>query len=238
MRVKSEHAVLLVIDFQEKLMPAIARHEEILERAVMLIRGMRVLGVPVMLTQQYTKGLGATLPEICEAAGSTDYFEKRDFSCCGAGELMAALEATGRKQVIVIGVEAHVCVLQTCLDLIDAGYQVMLAVDCTGSRKESDKNTGIQRATMEGVSVTTAESLLFELTKSSTHPSFKEISALVKSDGVSKKGMYHLSDSEINALIGGNRSAIPDNDPESDVPLLTPDDVAALAAAFHVRGNA
>ncbi|MBR0173116.1 MAG: hydrolase [Lachnospiraceae bacterium] len=180
MRFHTENTLLLVIDFQEKLMPAIARHEEILERSVMLIRGVRILDVPVMLTQQYTKGLGASLPEIYDAAGSRDYYEKRDFSCCGVEELMTALKESGRKQIIVIGAEAHVCVLQTCLDLIDAGYQVMLAVDCIGSRKEADKNVGIQRATMEGVLVTTAESVLFELTKSAAHPSFREISALVK----------------------------------------------------------
>lgn len=180
MRLLKENSMAFVIDMQEKLVPAMFNSEAITERTQMLLHGMRELEIPILLSQQYTKGLGSSLPEIYEAAGSSRYFDKRSFSCWDDDDIRGAIQAQGRENVIIAGTEAHVCVLQTCIDLKAAGLNPVLVTDCIGSRKENDWNYGVQRAIQEGVTVTTAEAVLFELLRSSTSPHFKFISDLVK----------------------------------------------------------
>ncbi len=189
-RIIKEDAVLVGIDFQERLMPAMKGGDELEESVVKLIKGCRILGVPAIMTQQYTKGLGPTVPGIAaaltepigEEIGSAEFIpvEKTSFSAMGEPTFVEALEKLGRKTVIIAGIEAHVCVQQTVIDLLDKGYKVFIANDCIASRSNNDKKYAQRRMGDAGAVGTTYESILFELLKGAKEPGFKQISALVK----------------------------------------------------------
>ncbi len=180
MRIKTEDAIAIAIDFQEKLMPAIKNREEVLKNSSILLRGLKALEVPVLVTQQYTKGLGESVEEIKDALGDFTPFDKITFSVYQNAGVREALEMSGRKNVIICGTEAHVCVLQSVIDLREAGYNVVLVEDCIGSRRKDNKKTGVQRALSEGALLTSYEAILFELTQTAKSPCFKTISNLVK----------------------------------------------------------
>ena len=175
MRILPEETGAVVIDMQEKLMMAMNETKACEEKAAMLLKGLQVLSIPTVIVQQYTKGLGHTLPSLYEAAGTTEYF-----SCCRNKAVLDKLESMGKKNILVMGTEAHICVLQSCIDLKAAGFQPVMVVDAVASRREADKKIAIERAIQEGILVTTAEAVLFELTLDSTNPCFKAISKLVK----------------------------------------------------------
>lgn len=179
MRILAEETSCLVIDYQERLVPAMANKEALLSNSVKLLEGLKALGIPMTITGQYTKGLGLNVPEIFAAAGTEAYFDKMSFSSYELEEVKAALNSRG-KNVIICGIEAHVCVLQTAIDLKEAGYQPILVTDCISSRKESDKEIALIRAQQEGILLTTSESILFELTRRAGTDVFKQISRLVK----------------------------------------------------------
>jgi len=181
MRIKQEETLALVIDFQERLLPAINNSKELIENTRKLIKGLNILGVPILVSQQYTKGLGMTVADIADAIGDNfSYYDKLTFSCYKDENIMQAIAASGRKNIIICGVEAHICVLQTAIDLVSARYKVIMVEDCVGSRKENDKKWGIKRALMEGAIPATSESLLFELLQTAGTDTFKKISGLVK----------------------------------------------------------
>ena len=185
MRILREEAAALIIDVQERLFPHMHGREELERALLVLVRGLHVLTVPMLVTQQYTRGLGQTIPSLGEALGlgrpaGPSCLEKRAFSCCDESDFSAALAALGRKRVIVAGIEAHVCVLQTALDLLAGGYTPVVVTDCISSRRASDRETALRRLETEGALLTTSESILFELTRSSAAEPFKAISALVK----------------------------------------------------------
>jgi len=175
-----ENTLLLVIDFQERLMPSIHRHEELAQKTAAFIKGCRILDLPVLTTQQYTKGLGDTIPAIKDALGEFEPVEKITFSCCKTAAFNDELIKTGRKAILVTGIEAHICVQQTVLDLLENGYQVYLIADCIGSRRENDLLYAEARMQKAGTIITTMESALFELLVRADHPKRKEISNLVK----------------------------------------------------------
>ncbi len=179
MRMIPEHTLAIVVDCQEKLLPAMAGGEAVLESLITLVKGLALHNIPLVVAQQYTKGLGETVAPLKEAIGDFIPWEKTDFSVY-SGERAEHIDQAGRKQVIICGIEAHVCVLQTVLDLREAGYEVFLVSDCIASRKESDKEAAILRAVSEGARITSYEAVLFELTRGKTHEQFKAISALVK----------------------------------------------------------
>lgn len=180
MKIRPEDICCVAVDYQEKFMPVIAECEKLIENSVILLKGLRTLGIPVMVTAQYAKGLGLNVLPIREAAGTDDFCDKKSFSIYGDEGARAKLAGFGRKNVILCGIEAHICVLQSVLDLAAAGYQPILVEDCIGARRLTDKATAIERARAEGAIVTSYESLLFELMGSAEHPQFKVISALVK----------------------------------------------------------
>lgn len=180
MRLRPENTIAICIDFQEKLMPSILNSEEVLDKAAMLVKGLRVLGVPVVVTQQYTKGLGGTVDPVHSALEDYEHYEKGSFGAYDEPEFKAIVDAYGRKNILLFGTETHICVLQTALGLKYAGYNPMLVEDCCGSRKANDKENGIRRAMGEGIQISGAESVLFELTVVSGTPEFKQISKLVK----------------------------------------------------------
>ena len=181
MRIQRNDTVLIAIDFQERLLPVIFEGDSVAAEAAKLIRGFEALGCPVLITQQYTKGLGESVKEIQEARASFSYIEKDTYSAMGEQAFASALAETGRKTVVICGIEAHVCVLQTALDLLENGFNVFVALDSISSRKAADKDAAVKRMIHAGIVPTTVESALFELldndAKSDT---FKAISRLVK----------------------------------------------------------
>ena len=180
MRLLAEDTMAMVVDFQEKLMPVMACAEDLETRTNILIKGLKVLDIPVFMTQQYTKGIGMTIPSIRQSMETEEYFDKTAFSCFDDEAIRSRIESTGRKNVIICGIEAHICVLQTCMDLKAAGYVPVLVTDCISSRKLSDKEIALLRAQSEGIILTTSEAVLFELTRKAGTPVFKEISRLIK----------------------------------------------------------
>lgn len=179
MRILPENTTAIVIDYQERILAAMAEKEALLDKSLLLMKGLRVLDIPMILTTQYAKGLGLNLPEVTEAIGSEEYIDKGTFSIYANDEARAAL-GVDRKNVIVCGIEAHICVLQTIIDLKEAGYQPIIVEDCVSSRSLEDKKYALVRAQQEGAIVTTAEAILYELLQKSGTDTFKQISKLVK----------------------------------------------------------
>lgn len=176
MRIIREEAAAVVIDYQEKLVPAMHKKEELIRNSQILLEGLKILGVPMCVTQQYTKGLGMTVSEIQEAAGTDAYVDKISFSTAD----VIAEQIQGKKYVILCGIEAHICVLQTLIDLKAKGYVPVLVEDCISSRKKNDKKMAIKRAIQEGAIVTTYEAVLFELLKEAGTEESKAIQRLIK----------------------------------------------------------
>lgn len=176
-----EAMALLVVDLQQRLVPAMFEGEKIVKAAARLVQGAVLLGVPVLLTEQYPKGLGPTVSELSAVLPEgVAPMEKRTFSCCESEELMRRFRELEVDKVLLCGVESHVCILQTALDLLGAGFEVYLAVDAVGSRRKIDYRFALRRLDSAGATLTTVEAALFEWCRDATHPKFKEISALVK----------------------------------------------------------
>lgn len=174
-----EDAIVLVIDIQEKLMPAILEKEELVNKSKILISGAKILEVPIFVTEQYPKGLGKTIGEIDALTKNDPIFEKISYTCC-TDEVLAYLEKSKRKQVIITGVETHVCVYQTTRDLLNHGYSVFVASDAVSSRTLENKQNGIALMKDMGAVISNTETLLFDMLKISGTPEFKAISKLVK----------------------------------------------------------
>lgn len=181
MRILADDTLALVIDFQERLVPAIRNATGLLRNTEILLKGLKILSVPMIVTQQYTKGIGMTVPALTEVLGNEfSYLEKISFSCADDCNILERVAATGKKNIIICGIEAHICVLQTVIDLKEKGYHVILVEDCIGSRKENDQVIAVQRAMAEGAIITTYESILFELARIAGTDTFKEISKLIR----------------------------------------------------------
>lgn len=181
MRVTRDNSVATIIDVQSRLHPHMYDVESVTARLVTLIQGLALLDVPALVTEQYPKGLGPTIDPVREAFG--DHFDpivKAAFSCCDENEYTARLAATGRKTVLIAGIEAHVCVLQTTLDLLEGGYDPVVVLDATSSRSPRDQEIAARRIEREGGRISSVESILFEITRVSGTPLFKEISRLIK----------------------------------------------------------
>lgn len=176
---KRESAALLIIDLQEKILPAILNSGIVVENALKLIRGFKVMNLPVYYTEQYPKGLGPTTAILKEEL-TGEAVQKMSFSCFGAGDLFKTLIQKGITQVIACGVESHVCVQQSAMDLTANGFQVYLAADAASSRRELDYSTAMNRMRMNGIQVTTTESILFELLNVCGTDEFKAVSKIVK----------------------------------------------------------
>ena len=177
---KKETTALLIIDLQERILPVIRNYETVLENTVKLIRGFKVLQLPIYFTEQYPKGLGPTSQLILNELEGYTAYQKMSFSCSGAENLFDGFHKNKLSQIVVTGVESHVCVQQTVLDLIANNYQVNLAADAVSSRREIDYNIALQRMATLGAEVTTTESILFELLEVCGTPEFKEVSKIVK----------------------------------------------------------
>ena len=180
MRISKEKTTALFIDFQDKLFPVMNEKEVLLQNTKRLVEGLKTLGIPVIFTQQYTKGLGETIGELRSMQPNFAAIEKTDFSCMGADEYVTFLRSNPYQNILVCGIEAHVCVLQTVVDLKEAGFNPIVITDCIASRSENNKLGAIERFRFENIMTANCESILFELTRSAKAPEFKAISKLVK----------------------------------------------------------
>ncbi len=180
----ADKAVLVVIDIQERLVPAMPQDVYLRMRASvdMLVKGANLLGVPVVTTEQYPQGIGHTVSELAHACEGT-VIEKVSFGCCGEPAFLDALKKLGRSQVVVTGMEAHVCVYQTVLGLLGDGYNIHLVRDAICSRNKMDYLTGVENSSRAGAVIATAEMVLFQMLKESTHEQFRAVSKLVKARG-------------------------------------------------------
>ncbi|WP_346855179.1 hydrolase [uncultured Draconibacterium sp.] len=180
MRITKENTVGLIIDMQERLFPVMNEKEALLKSCQTLVEGLGTLSIPLVVSQHYTKGLGETLPEIKELITDFEYIEKKDFSCWDTPEIADKLNELEAKNIIICGIESHVCVLQTAVDLKAAGLNPIVVMDCVSSRSEANKEMAKERFRAEGIMMTSYESILFELTRSAGAPEFRAISKLVK----------------------------------------------------------
>jgi nicotinamidase-related amidase len=182
-RLQRADTLLIIIDVQEKLMPVIDRAADVERNIDRLVRGCHVLDIPVIITEQYVKGLGATVPLVRRALEETSGYEpleKMCFSGFGNGEFQAALRQQKRKQLLITGVETHVCVYQTVTDLLAANYDVTLIADAVSSRSPQNKEIAIQRMSANGAKISSTEMALFELLGVSGTDEFRAIVKLVK----------------------------------------------------------
>ena len=180
MRFSRSKCIGIVIDFQERVVPAVDVREEVVAAMERLVRGLQVLEVPRVLVQHHTKGLGETIEPIRGLMAGSPRFEKLAFSCCGEPGFLEHLRGTGRTAAIVAGTESHVCVLQSVLDLLAAGFAVAVVEDAVGSRRPADRRAALERMRQEGARITTVESLLYELTERAGTDEFRRILKLVK----------------------------------------------------------
>lgn len=180
MRIKRNDTIAVVIDVQQRLYPFIYDNINLTDKLTRLIKGLKVLGVEILVTEQYSKGLGNTITEIQDALGKYTHLEKLSYSCCGLNDFNYKLKNSGKKSVIITGIESHVCVLQTVIDLCSESYQPYVIEDCVSSRNPNDKKIAIERMKKEGAIISTYESVLFELMDVSGTDEFKAISKIVK----------------------------------------------------------
>ncbi len=176
-----DDTAVLVVDVQQKLVPAIAEHGRVVWNCRRLVDGAGVLGLPVVATEQYPNGLGPTVPELAERLDCIP--SKLTFSCGGCPEIFHDLQGRGFYKLLVCGIEAHVCVQQTVLDLLAGGWRVYVAVDAVGARFEVDYRTALGRMDSAGATLTTTEAALFEWCQTAGTPEFKQISRLVREQG-------------------------------------------------------
>lgn len=177
---KLDDTALVVIDVQGKLAQLMHERDALFKNLRLMIQGAKALELPVLLTEQYPKGLGPTIPEVAELLTDVAPITKTAFSCCGEPAFNEAFAALGRRQTLLVGIETHVCVWQTVHDLLETEYEVHVVADAVSSRSSDNKQIGLQRMRDAGAKITCAETALFELMRVAGGPRFKEISQLIK----------------------------------------------------------
>jgi nicotinamidase-related amidase len=173
-----ENTILIVVDIQGNLARVMDEQAFLIENNQKLIKGMHVLGVPVLLTEQ--NPLGTTIPEIADLLPGVQAIVKDSFSCCAEEKFTSAVRAMNRKQILMTGIEAHVCVYQTAMDLLAMGFEVQVAADAVSSRTARNREIGIRKLTDNGAILTSAEMALFELLKTAADPKAKDLFRIIK----------------------------------------------------------
>jgi len=184
----TNNTVFVLVDVQGKLASVMHEKEALFDSLSRLVRGMQTLAVPIIWMEQIPEKMGATIPQLKELLTNQKPISKSSFSCCGSAEFMECLEATGRKQVLLAGIETHVCVYQTAVELMRAGYAVEVVVDAVSSRSVLNKEIGLQKIKDCGARsvgsgqghVTTVETAIFELMRTADHPAFRDTLGIVK----------------------------------------------------------
>jgi nicotinamidase-related amidase len=179
---EAEQCALVVVDIQEKLLPPIFNKEALVKNSQLLIRLAKILDLPIMVTTQYSKGLGATVPEIASLLEGVTAFDKLEFSCFGSDQFRSRLKALpgNRNTVLLCGMEAHICVMQTALGALNEGYLVHVASDAVGSRAEWNWKIGLDRMKSAGAVISSTEMMMYELLRCSGTPQFKELLQYLK----------------------------------------------------------
>lgn len=177
---KTENTVLVIIDVQEKLARTMNDLERTVKNMQTFIRGIQVFNIPIILNEQYPQGLGKTIPEIAQLLPEIQPLPKVHFSCCDNEHFVKALKETGRKQVLITGIETHVCVYQTVIDLLNANYEVYVVSDTITSRIPENKTIGLNLMSSKGAVITSSETVLFELLKIAQGDNFKAISRIIR----------------------------------------------------------
>lgn len=175
-----QNACLVVVDVQGKLAQLMVDKESLFKNIRILIQAAKILDIPILWCQQVPESLGPTVPEIAELLAGEEPIDKACFSCCGEERFTAELNALGKEQVLLCGIEAHICVYQTAMDLMEGGLDVTVVADAVSSRTEQNRETALDRLSAEGANISSTEMVLFELIKTSKHPQFREIAKLVK----------------------------------------------------------
>lgn len=176
-----EDSLVLIIDVQEKLLNAVFNKEQVEKKSAIVAEAAKILGIPVVVTEQYPKGLGNTIPAVKDAlAEDTEIFEKTAFSALNNEEILEAIKKHNKKQILIFGIETHICVSQTTAALRELGYEVSVIKDACGSRAEEEYLAGLERMKDNGAYIITTEIALFELLKGAKHPNFKAVQALIK----------------------------------------------------------
>ena len=176
----AENSLFFLIDIQERLVGMLKNREEIAKNNSILTKAAKILGVPVIASEQYPNGLGSTILEVREYLNTENILEKTSFSALATDTIKAKLESLNRKKVVLTGIETHICVYQTARALLDAGYEVYVVKNACSSRSSKDYRTALELMRDYGAKLTCVETVLFELLGSSKHPNFKEIQALIK----------------------------------------------------------
>lgn len=175
-----DRSLLLVIDFQERLLPVIDRGAERLARTRLLLEVARLLEVPVVASEQYPKGLGATVGELRDRLRPEEIYAKLAFSCGRDEGLVRAVQESGRDQLVIAGIETHVCVLQTAIDFRSRGLTVAVVADATGSRDEERRQLGLERMRQEGVAILHSEMAAFEWLEQAGSDLFRKVAPLLR----------------------------------------------------------
>jgi nicotinamidase-related amidase len=177
---KTDDVVFVLVDVQGKLAQLMHGKEGLFDSLQRLVKGMRVLEVPIIWMEQIPEKMGETIPELRELLAGEEPVSKACFSCCGSGQFVEKLKALGRRRVVLAGIETHVCVYQTAADLVEMGYDVEIVADATSSRTEFNKQIGLEKIRRSGAGVTSVETCLLELTGRADHPAFRDILKIVK----------------------------------------------------------
>jgi nicotinamidase-related amidase len=178
--IEKDRSVLVIVDIQERLAVVMSEREKVVRNTIHLIEAAKLLSIPVILTEQYPRGLGPTVDEIKEAVPSYEPVEKLTFSCCSEPAFLSALAATRMEKVILCGMETHVCVLQTCIGALRQGYVVHVVRDSVCSRSKENFKAGIEFMRDAGAVVTGTETVLFQLLEKAGTEEFKAISKRIK----------------------------------------------------------
>jgi nicotinamidase-related amidase len=174
------NTILVVLDLQEPFLRFIFERGRVVANSVALIKGARALGLPIISTLQYPDRMGDMVPEILDALPEDERIGKTTFSSCGSEEFVRRIEATGKKTVLICGVESHICVNQTVHDLLALGYDVHIAADAVSSRTEANWKIGLDKMRQSGATISSVETALYEMLADSRSPEFKQILELVK----------------------------------------------------------
>lgn len=180
MLIRRADSLLLVVDIQQRLAPAIFDSAALTANAVRLLTAAGKLGIPAFVAEQYVRGLGSSLPEIQAAAVNARFFEKTHFSCAAETGIVELLRTSGRRQIVLCGSEAHVCVLQSAFGLQDAGFEVFLAADAASSRTPANRDAAIARMRAGGIRIATTEMILFEWLECAATDEFRALLPLIK----------------------------------------------------------
>jgi nicotinamidase-related amidase len=173
-------SILVIVDVHGKLAQLMFEKEKLIANLVRMVKGAQILGIPILWNEQNPAGLGGTIPELTELLTTLKPQSKMTFSCCGNQMFIDELRRSGREQVLLVGIETHICVFQTAIELLQQGFDVHLVSDAVSSRTPENKRVGIERIASHGGVITSTEMSLFELVRTADHSHFREISRLVK----------------------------------------------------------